>query len=38
MWPALVPIELSAIALVGQMRITQLLIFQQKFGNQSLQT
>jgi hypothetical protein len=38
MWPALVPIELSAIALVGQVRITQLLIFQQEFGNQSLKT
>jgi hypothetical protein len=38
MWPASVPIELSAIALVGQMCITQLLILQQDFGNQSLQT
>ena len=38
MWPASVLIELSAIALVGEVCITQLLIFQQEFGNQSLQT
>jgi hypothetical protein len=33
MWPAAVPIEFSAIVLVGSMRVTQLLIFQQEFGN-----